>query len=548
MAEAPDKILEQLAALRTRYGAELPAKIAHIRAGFDALQKCWDTETLRTLHRQAHSLTGSGATFGYAAVSQAARKLEQSLKLRIESDNPPGVEDWSAWERHLVDLEGASRTAAPAGTPAPAPLPRVAARPEQRLLFVVDDDTDLAREQRLQYELHGYTVREFHGFEGLEQAIRSQSPLAIIMDIMFPEGDLAGIHNIARLRAALGALPPVIFASQREDIQARLETVRAGAAAYFIKPLDLAAVLETIDRLTAPRDPAPFRILILDDDESLAFHNALLLQRAGMETRVLTDPAGILNAMGDFQPELVLMDLYLPGCTGIELAAVIRQEVAYVGTPIIFLSVETDVAKHLEAMRAGGDDFLLKPIDSSHLLATVEARVRRARAISAIMLRDSLTELLNHSAIEEQLVRELSLRQRHDGVLSYAMIDLDHFKLVNDRHGHAMGDRVLRGLSRLLRQRLRQTDLIGRYGGEEFVVVLPGTDASTAARKLDELRQDFSALRFSGGGKVFSVTFSAGIASAPPFADAVAIQCQADQALYRAKAAGRNQVLIADQG
>ncbi len=545
MTKTQDKILEQLAVLRTRYGAELPAKIAQIRAGFDALRERWDAEGLRTLHRHAHSLTGSGATFGYAEVSQAARTMELRLKVCIESGHAAVAEDWLAWAQQLADLEGASRTATPASTPAPTPILRSATLPEQRLLFVVDDDTDLAHEQCLQYELHGYRVREFHGFEGLESAIRTEPPLAIIMDIMFPEGDLAGIRNIAKLRMALGVLPPVIFASQREDIQARLEAVCAGA--YFIKPLDLATVLETIDRLTTPHDPAPFRILILDDDESLAYHNALLLQRAGMDTRVLTDPGDILNAMGDYQPELVLMDLYLPGCTGIELAAVIRQEVAYVGTPIIFLSVETDLAKHLEAMRVGGDDFLLKPIEATHLLATVEARARRARAITSTMIRDSMTGLLNHTAIEEQLVRELSLCARNDGVLSYAIIDLDHFKLVNDRYGHAMGDQVLRSLSRLLRQRLRQTDLIGHYGGEEFVVLLPGADAPTAAKIVDELRQAFSAIRFSASGKEFSATFSAGIASAPPLVDAVTIEHQADLALYRAKEAGRNQALIADQ-
>lgn len=545
MTKTQDKILEQLAVLRTRYGAELPAKIAQIRAGFDALRERWDAEGLRTLHRHAHSLTGSGATFGYAEVSQAARTMELRLKVCIESGHAAVAEDWLAWAQQLADLEGASRTATPASTPAPTPILRSATLPEQRLLFVVDDDTDLAHEQCLQYELHGYRVREFHGFDGLEAAIRIESPRAIIMDIMFPQGDLAGIRNIAKLRMALGVLPPVIFASQREDIQARLEAVCAGA--YFIKPLDLATVLETIDRLTTPHDPAPFRILILDDDESLAYHNALLLQRAGMDTRVLTDPGDILNAMGDYQPELVLMDLYLPGCTGIELAAVIRQEVAYVGTPIIFLSVETDLAKHLEAMRVGGDDFLLKPIEATHLLATVEARARRARAITSTMIRDSMTGLLNHTAIEEQLVRELSLCARNDGVLSYAIIDLDHFKLVNDRYGHAMGDQVLRSLSRLLRQRLRQTDLIGHYGGEEFVVLLPGADAPTAAKIVDELRQAFSAIRFSASGKEFSATFSAGIASAPPLVDAVTIEHQADLALYRAKEAGRNQALIADQ-
>lgn len=545
MAEGQDKILEQLKALRERYDTELPSKIAQIRAGLDALRSQWDLGALRTLHRHAHSLTGSGATFGYAEVSQAARKLEQAFKSHIDIA-PDSAPPWDNWEVQLQALEAASHETSGSIAAEPTAISRPTMQTEHRLLFVVEDDIDLAREQRLQYELHGYVVREFHQIEGLEQAVREQAPLAIVMDVVFPDGDMEGIRSIAQLRAALGALPPVIFVSRRDDLEARLEAVRAGAAAYFIKPLDLPSVVETLDRLTEIADLVPYRVLIVDDDEDLAYHHALLLQRAGMETRALIDPTNILSTMADFQPELILMDLYLPGCTGIELAAVIRQEVMYVSTPIIFLSVETDIEKHLEAMRVGGDDFLLKPITPSHLLATVEARARRARAITAVMIRDSLTGLLNHTAIEEQLERELSLHQRHQGVISYAMIDLDHFKQVNDRYGHAMGDRVLRSLSRLLRQRLRQTDLIGRYGGEEFVVVLLGTDAKTAAKMLNDLRQAFSSLVFEAAGQRFSVTFSAGVSSSPPLKDAVSVQNQADQALYQAKAAGRNQVIVAN--
>lgn len=541
-----EQILAQLAALRVRYGKELPSKIADIRSGVENLRRQWDVGVLRILHRQVHSLTGSGATFGYADVSQAACKLEQTLKAQIELPNESSPLLWEALEKHLSEMEAASQATSKASSHETMPIQSAAFKAEHRQLFVVDDDTDLAREQRLQYELHGYIVREFHQIEGLEQALREQQPLAIVMDVVFPAGELAGILSIAQLRTQLGSLPPVIFVSRREDIQARLEAVRAGAAAYFVKPLDLPTVVETLDRLTAPQDSVPYRILIVDDDADLAYHNALLLQRARMVTQVVTDPTKILSTLSDFQPELILMDLYLPDCTGIELAAVIRQEIAYVGMPIIFLSVETDIEKHLQAMRAGGDDFLLKPITPAHLLATVEARARRARAITSVMVRDSLTGLLNHTAIEEQLERELSLHQRHQGVISYAMIDLDFFKEVNDRYGHAMGDRVLRSLSRLLRQRLRQTDLIGRYGGEEFVVVLPGTDAATAAKMMDELRIAFSNLVFEAVGQRFSVTFSTGIASAPPLKDVVVLQNQADQALYQAKAAGRNRVVVAE--
>lgn len=549
MDETQEKLLAQLQALRVNYAKDLPEKIGQIRVGLDILRSSWDSELLRNLHRHTHSLTGSGATFGFCEVSAAARKLERVLKTLLEAEAGPEHPAINEIESLLCALERSDQIlAASTADESAAFVPRagVAGNNDQRLIFVVDDDTNLAREQRLQYELHGYHVREFNGFEGLEAAVRKDQPQAIIMDVIFPEGDLAGIQKIASLRYAVDSLPPVIFVSQREDLEARLAAVRAGAAAYYTKPFDLAAMVETLDRLTAHDQMAPYRVLVVDDDESLAYHNALMLQRVGMETHVLTDPANILETLADFQPELILMDLYLPTCTGIELAAVIRQQEIYVGIPIVFFSVETDIAKHLDAMRAGGDDFLIKPIAPAHLLATVEARVRRARAITSLMVRDSLTGLLNHTAIEEQLERELGLQARHESVLSYAMIDLDHFKQVNDQHGHAAGDKVIRGLSRLLRQRFRQTDLLGRYGGEEFVVILPATDAQLAARLLDEVREAFSRIQFVAGGKAFTVTFSAGVASAPPFTDVVTLQGEADRTLYRAKEAGRNQVLISE--
>ena len=410
----------------------------------------------------------------------------------------------------------------------------------------MNDDSELSSELRLQYELHDYKVHQFQAVTGLQQAIKNEQPLAIIMHVAFAKSELDGMETIADLRQQLGAqLPPVIFISENEDLASRLASVRAGAAAYFTTPVDQAELIETMDRLTTPEMGPPYRILIVDDDEKVAFHNALLLQRAGMDTQVLTKADRILELLPVFQPELILMDLYLPDCTGIELAAVIRQQPHYVGTPIVFFSMETDIDKHLDAMRVGGDDFLLKTMTAEHLLISIKSRVRRARTITQMMVRDSLTGLLNHSSIEEQLRRELGLQQRHNEILSYALMDLDHFKQVNDQYGHAAGDRVIQGFARLLRQRFRQTDLLGRYGGEEFVVVLPGTDAEHAKRLVDEVRKAFSQIKFSAADQTFSVSFSAGVASAPPFLDSSSLQEAADKSLYQAKRDGRNCVLIA---
>jgi diguanylate cyclase (GGDEF)-like protein len=126
------------------------------------------------------------------------------------------------------------------------------------------------------------------------------------------------------------------------------------------------------------------------------------------------------------------------------------------------------------------------------------------------------------------------------------MIDIDHFKRVNDRYGHSVGDRVIKSLSRLLKQRLRSSDLVGRYGGEEFAVVMVDADMNTARKVLDTIRNDFSQLRHLSDEKEFSVTFSCGISDVSEFPNATKLSDAADKALYKAKRAGRNQVMLAD--
>src|SRR6185503_1923102 len=133
------------------------------------------------------------------------------------------------------------------------------------------------------------------------------------------------------------------------------------------------------------------------------------------------------------------------------------------------------------------DDFLTKPIGEDRLVASLTARAQRARVLRSFMVRDSLTGVLNHSRLKAQLQIEVARSRRQGRRLAYAMIDIDHFKEVNDRHGHPAGDRVILSLSRLLQNRLRKTDIIGRYGGDEFAVILPDADGPTAVKVLAEI-------------------------------------------------------------
>jgi len=418
----------------------------------------------------------------------------------------------------------------------------------KKLVYLIDDDTSLATEMALQLSHFGFRVNVYNSPEQLNDAIAEPDLAAIIMDIVFPEGELAGAEIVMKLSHAERLKTPVIFTSVRGDLPARLAAVRAGAASYITKPVDVRSLVKVLDNITSDQMPEPYRVLIVDDTEQLAGHYAFTLQAAGILTDVVTDPMRMLIHLTDFRPDLVLMDMYMPGCTGSELASVIRQLEDYISVPIVFLSTERDRMKQLSAMQLGGDDFLTKPIATEHVVAAISARLRRYRVLRSHMDQDSLTGLLNHGTTRKHLAVEVSRAVRQNLPFCFAMIDLDHFKKINDNYGHPVGDHVLKNLAELLKQRLRKSDIIGRVGGEEFAVILPHTSGADAALVLDKLRESFSGVRHRAENVEFTATFSCGIAEYRRGASADAVNALADQALYQAKQRGRNQIVMSEFG
>jgi len=278
----------------------------------------------------------------------------------------------------------------------------------------------------------------------------------------------------------------------------------------------------------------------------LADFNALLLEHAGAVTQLVHDPLQIMEPLTNFRPDLMLMDINLKGCSGIELASVVRQNDDFMQIPIVFLSAEKRFSQRLLALNSGGTDILTKPVQPDVLVSSVMARARRARSLASLISRDSMTGLANHSKIKEQLEAEVNRAERDGLPLTFAMVDIDHFKKVNDTYGHWTGDVVIKTISQVLRQRLRKTDIVGRYGGEEFAVILPNTDLSAAERVLDQIREGFASIRHFSDENEFFVTFSCGIAGCPPISDPAELTKAADDALYAAKNGGRNQVAVAN--
>jgi diguanylate cyclase (GGDEF)-like protein len=544
-------VQDQLDELRQAYITGLSARVDQLTSVWNTLlQEEWNATALNTMLQLIHKLAGSGATFGFTSLSNTAHTIERYL-LDIQERNDPLTSEEYTQISALMEVVCmvAKDPTQHASTLAWKPyltLNQHFSGAHGRLVYLVEDDLLLARELALELEQSGYTVHIFAHPRELEQVVYETPPSVIVMDIMFAEDRFAGITGIAQIRQFREVTIPVLFISARNDLPARLHAVRVGGVAYFTKPINVPRLIEQLDQLTVSPKPEPYRVLIVDDDQVLAEYYALTLQQHDIVAKIITDPLEVMAGLVDFQPDLILMDLYMPDWNGLELAAVIRQQQTFVGVPIVFLSTEINLDKQLAAIKLGGDDFLTKPIQPERLIAAIIARVQRSRTLQSYMMRDGLTGLLNRTTMKDLLSTEVARAQRHATPLTLAMLDIDNFKQVNDTLGHTAGDWVLKKLARLLQQRLRATDIIGRYGGDEFAVILPNTDALVARSIFEEICQGFAHVQQQDDSTTIPITCSCGIAAFSDDHDPNSLNEAADSALYGAKRAGRNRVVSAE--
>jgi two-component system cell cycle response regulator len=299
------------------------------------------------------------------------------------------------------------------------------------------------------------------------------------------------------------------------------------------------------------------KVLVADDsavsrklvEQTLCSENySLVFARNGCEA---------VELFTEHVPPLVIADWIMPDLTGIELCRHIKSKSAESYTYVILLTGKSERESLVTGLGAGADDYLTKPFHPEELIARVGVGLRMIELqrqieaknllLSELALTDALTGLPNRRAIEEWAARQLSAAARYGFSFWVAVADLDHFKAVNDTHGHEAGDTVLKAFSGILRANSRQSDICGRMGGEEFLSILTHATAENAKIVIDRIREQFAAMKFDFDGSSLSVTASFGLAGfegerAPDFHRLVA---QADAALYSAKGRGRNRVEIA---
>ena len=485
---------------------------------------------------------------GLSGLHQISRSLEQQVLALFESSAATAVAPGTLAELGARLQELVQRVSDYIESQH-QPVVERRARPEQPAALEADPrhrvwlfGSSGASWQALVLQLSYFNIdAEFHQIRHLPP--QAEEPAIVLLNasgLTTPQNS----EQIGLLRARFAAATLLVH-ELASDFDSQLAALTAGADYCFpagtAQPLILARLIE----LCSGKAEEPYRALVVEDSITASKSIERTLAMCGIETQVIAKPHDVLARLAQFQPDLILMDMFMPGCTGVEAARVIRQHPEFLSIPIVYLSGDANVPMQVEALRLGGDHFLTKPYNPVILNAVVQSKIERYRTLRRAMQRDSLTGLYNHSTSKEKLATALQQARAGGQPLAVAMVDIDHFKKINDSYGHPMGDQVIRNLGWFLSQRLRRTDLIGRYGGEEFLVVLPGADAGQAAEVLDRIRQDFGRIKHPWQETWCTATLSIGVSMLQDGSSAETLINQADEALYAAKRGGRDRTVTA---
>lgn len=287
------------------------------------------------------------------------------------------------------------------------------------------------------------------------------------------------------------------------------------------------------------------KVLIVDDSPDALVIAKARLVREDLEIVCAENGACAIELARSENPDLILLDIDMPGMSGFDVCRILKEEPELQMIPIIFLTGSDDTQDRVRGLDFGAVDYVTKPFDAFELRARVRAALRTKRFQDMLIQCaniDPLTELPNRRALMERLEQEWDRCRRYGNPLSVVMVDLDHFKNINDTYGHQMGDRLLRATAEKLDSQRRSSDFAGRYGGEEFMILAPENDAQNAATLAERCRQAIQDITLLADKEQVHITASFGVADSRDASDIESLIRSADEALYRAKGLGRNRV------
>jgi diguanylate cyclase (GGDEF)-like protein len=515
-------IEDTLLSFRAEYAKELPLRFQEISQSLSQLKEHPGNMFLKEEARlHCHKLHGTAASYGFPAVGELAGQLEDALLKMQTLTGKQRTAVWTKIEKSLVKLDGEIDSAAREGQKISATSPRSTrfrptAPPAVARMLVVDDDEafldvveDLGQSQMIE------VVRASNAQEALDRACMRPVDAALI------DVDLKERETAFRLAGDLRTLPgysslPLAFISGSGHIEETIEVEAVGQCLYFDKDSGKDALKAAFQQLVAIRQVTRPRVLLIDDDVEFARRMAFVLGYEGLDVKVLDKTEDILDQMLQFNPDLVLLDVLMPGVSGFDICRMLRTMPRWQDVPVLFMSANTDLETRLACYECGGDDFLGKPMVNEELLIRIRIRLERARLLKVRVDKDSVTGLLLRRPFMEHLAGMISEAQRHGWSVTLCLIRVNNYASACQEFGHAITDGALSSLGSMLHKRLRAEDLKARWSDDEFILGFRSETASIVSQMIRRLIEEFSNREFKGDeGVVFRLTLSGGIARYP---------------------------------
>ena len=246
----------------------------------------------------------------------------------------------------------------------------------------------------------------------------------------------------------------------------------------------------------------------MDDEADFLHVTSLRLQAAGYDVACASDQKEAMRLMRDRVPDLILLDIMMPGLDGFAMKERLGSDPATAGVPIIFLTAKDLVSDKVKAFKLGADDYITKPYDPQELVARIDSVIKRKRAYEEISMTDGVTGLHNANYFKKQMKTFFAIAKRYGTIFSLAVVDIDELKKISDVHGHMAGDCALRHFAAVAKKALREADIVTRYGGDEFAVIMPGVGASAASMAMKRLKAEVAASRYACEGVAGPITFT----------------------------------------
>ena len=452
---------------RETFLRQLPKRMAAIEEVWSKLEKSgWNGEQLEALYERIREMSEKSKELSLFQLNESVFSLEVYLSSFVGNDIRPDEPQLNA----IAGLVRALRTAVDSTESNEATLQEPHG---STTLFTLGSKGGITAELAQALRQSDCEILYFSDAETLLAELEARLPKAIIADTAMLPGMPPLSAELVRLRAQMSIHIPLIFVSSSSALQLRVDAIRAGGDGYFVAPMNVPAVAAQILEMTADEQIPP-RVLVVEDDPTQADFAGSVLRKAGMEVKQVIEPVKVIDALREFRPDLILMDIYMPEVNGIELTTIIRDHPEFVSTPIVFVSGEQNSDRQLDALSVGGDDFIAKPIRPKHLIGVIETRIRRARQLRRATgqppKHDRVTGLFSRQHFLDSIAQRLDAPAGGEPA-AVLVVRPDELETLQEDIGVGAVDHLLAELGTLLDDLIRDNDFAARIDDRSFALL-----------------------------------------------------------------------------